>query len=134
MWKAALAGALALAMVGSFSPQGFGVTPAAAEDIIVTEAQIARLKSALKLTPAQERHWAPVAATLRSLAHHQQQYQVASADAGFVERAHARASGYAMTAVALQRLRTAASRLIGVLSDEQKSAGQGALSAMGVSF
>jgi hypothetical protein len=39
-----------------------------------------------------------------------------------------------MTAMALQRLRSAAARLIGVLSDEQKSAGQGALSAMGVSF
>jgi len=132
MWKAALAGALALAMVGLFSP--LGVTPAAAEDVVVTEAQIAQLKAALKLTPAQERNWAPVAATLRSLARHQQQYQVASADAGFVERAHARVSGYAMTAMAMQRLRTAAARLIGVLSDEQKSAGQNALHSMGVSF
>ena len=136
MWKAALAGAVALATVGSFSfsQQGFGISPAAAQEVVVTEAQIAQLRSILRLTPAQERLWHSVAATLRSLAHHQQQYQVASADAGYVERAHARVAGYAVTAVAMQRLRSVAQPLIAALSEEQKEAGRGVLASMGVSF
>ena len=54
------------------SHQGFGITPAAAEEIVVTEGQIARLHAALRLTAAQERHWYPVAATLRRLGHQRQ--------------------------------------------------------------
>ena len=136
MWKAALAGAVAIATVGSFSysQQGFGISPAAAQEIVVTEGQIARLHAALHLTPAQERHWHAVAATLRSLGHQQQQYRVASADAGFVERTQSRVAGYALTAVAMQRLRSAAQPLVGALSEEQKEAGRGALASMGVSF
>jgi hypothetical protein len=136
MWKAALAGAVALATVGSFSvsQHGFGVSSAVAQEVVVTEGQIAQLRSVLRLTPAQEHLWHAVAATLRSLAHHQQQYQVASADAGYVERAHARVAGYAVTAVAIQRLRSVAQPLIGALSDEQKEAGRGVLASMGVSF
>ena len=136
MWKAALAGALALATVGSLSvsQQGLGISPAAAEEVTVTEGQIARLHAALKLTATQEHYWHAVAATLHNLAHHQQQYQVASADDGFVARAHARLSGYALTAVALQRLKSAAEPLIGVLTDDQKQAGRTVLASMGVSF
>jgi hypothetical protein len=138
MWKAALAGAVALAMVDSFSVShngfGFGVASASAEEVMVTEAQIGRLHAALHLTPTQEHHWYAVAAILRSLGHHQQQYQVASNDAGFVERAHARVSGYMVTAVAMQRLRSAAEPLIAVLSDEQKSSGRDVLQSMGMSF
>ena len=68
MWKAALAGAVALATVGtlSISPHGVGIAPAAAEEIIVTEGQIARLHSALRLTSSQEHYWHAVAATLHS--------------------------------------------------------------------
>lgn len=136
MWKAALAGAVALATVSSISVsyQGLGVTPAAAEEIIVTEGQIARLRSALKLTAAQEHYWHAVAATLHSLARRQQQYDLASADGGYVARAQARVAGYAMTAVAMQRLKTAAEPLIGVLSDEQKEAGRNVLASMGMTF
>ena len=136
MWKAALAGAVALATIGSFSfsHQGFGITPAAAEEIVVTEGQIARLHAALHLTGTQERHWHAVAATLRSLGHQQQQYRVASADSGFVAQTKSRVAGYAMTAMAVQKVRAAAMPLIAVLTDEQKQAGRNALSAMGVSF
>jgi hypothetical protein len=136
MWKAALAGAVALATMGSFSfsHQGLGVSPAAAQDVVVTEGQIARLHAALHLTAAQERHWRPVAATLRSLGHQQQQYRVASNDAGFVAQAKSRVAGYAVTAMTMQRLRSVAQPLISELSEEQKEAGRTVLSAMGVSF
>jgi hypothetical protein len=134
MWKAALAGAVALATMGSFSQQGFGVSPAAAQEVVVTEGQIARLHAALHLTAAQERHWSPVAATLRRLGQQQQQYTVASNDSGFVGQAKSRVAGYAVTAVTMQRLRALAQPLIEELSEEQKQAGRNVLSSMGVSF
>ena len=135
MWKATLAGAFALATVGSLSlsPEGIGISPAAAQEVVVTEAQIARLHAALHLTSAQERHWYPVAATLRRLGHVQAQYQVASADDGFVARKR-RVAGYTVTAMTMQRLRSVAQPLIAALSDEQKDSGRGVLQAMGVSF
>ena len=136
MRKAALVGAFALALVGSFSfsPQGFGVSPAFAQEAVVTETQISRLHAALHLTPAQEHHWYVVASTLRRLGHQQQRYQVASADAGYVERARSRVAGYTLTAMTMQRLRTVAQPLIAVLSEDQKNAGRNALASMGVSF
>jgi hypothetical protein len=134
MLKAVLAGAVALATVGtlSISQHGVGVAPAAAEEIIVTEGQIARLHAALRLTTSQEHYWRAVAATLRSIAHHQQQDQLASVDAGLVARARARLSGYALSGMAMQRLRSAAQPLIGVLTTEQKEAGRNVLASMGV--
>jgi len=137
MRKAALVGAFALAMVGplSFSPQGFGITPAAAQEVVVTEAQISRLHAVLHLTAAQEHHWHAVAATLRRLGRAQQRYQVASVDGGgYVERARARVAGYTVTAMTMQRLRTVAQPLIAVLNEDQKNAGRSALASMGVSF
>jgi hypothetical protein len=135
MWKAALAGAVALATIGSFSfSPGFGVSPAAAQEVVVTEGQIARLHAALHLTGPQERHWHPVAATLRSLGHQQQQYRVASNDAGFVAQAKSRVAGYAVTAMTMQRLRSVAQPLIAELTEEQKEAGRSVLASMGVSF
>jgi hypothetical protein len=135
MRKTALAGAFALAMMGtfSFSPLGLGVSPASAQDITVTEGQIARLHAALHLTPAQEHHWYPVAATLRRLGHVQAQFQLASADEGFVARTR-RVAGYTVTAMTMQRLRAVAQPLIAALSEEQKDAGRSVLGSMGVSF
>jgi len=137
MWKAALVGAIAIAALGSFSVSrnGIAFNTAAAQDIVVTDGQIARLRQALQLTPAQHHHWHAVEATLRSLARQQQQYRVASAeDAGYVERAQARVAGYTVTAVSMQRLRAAAQPLIAMLSEEQKDAGRSVLHSMGVSF
>jgi hypothetical protein len=134
MRKLALVGAFALTMVGSFSPLGLGISPASAQEITVTEGQIAGLHAALHLTPAQEQHWRAVAGTLRSLGRARQQYEVASADAGFAQRAQARLAGYTLTAMALQRLRSAAQPLINSLSEEQKNTGRDALASMGVSF
>jgi hypothetical protein len=136
MWKAAFAGVIALATVGSLSVshQGLGVSTAAAQEVVITEGQIARLRGALHLTPSQEHHWHAVAATLRSLGQHQQQYRVASADSGYIESARARVAGYTVTAVAMHRLKSAAEPLISTLSDEQRQAGMSVLQSMGVSF
>lgn len=135
MFKAALAGAVALATVGSFtvSHEGIRIAPAAAQDIVVSHAQIARLKSALRLTADQEHFWRPVEVSLRAMARQQQSYRVASAD-GFVEQSQSRMSGYALNAANLYRLKSAAQPLIGRLNDEQKHAGMQVLQSMGVSF
>ena len=135
MIKAALAGAVALATVGSLtvSQGGIGIAPAAAQEIVVSHAQIARLKSALRLTADQEHLWRPVEASLRAMARLQDQYRVASVD-GFVASTKSRLSGYTLNAANMYRLKSAAQPLIGRLNDEQKHAGMQVLQSMGVSF
>lgn len=135
MFKSALAGAVALATVGSLtvSHEGIRMAPAAAQEVVVSHAQIAHLKGALRLTADQEHLWRPVEASLRAMARQQQQYRVASAD-GFVDKSQSRLSGYALNAANLYRLKSAAQPLIGRLNDEQKHAGMQVLQSMGVSF
>ena len=149
MWKAALAGALALALgtISAASAQQYWSGNAAYEDSrlqrgpayeeprsqrgaayedshsqqgpLVTEAHITGLKSALRLTPEQYAYWGPVESALRSLARHQRR----DSSAGFVQRMSDRASAVAGTAIALRRLAAAARPLMRSLSDEQKSSG-----------
>src|SRR5947207_11490076 len=75
MWKAGIAGALALATIGSSlslageSRARHEFRPAARTGVVLTNAQIARIKTVLKLTRAQEQYWPPVAAALRDLRH-----------------------------------------------------------------
>ena len=111
MRKAALAGAVALAIIGplSISSEGIVVTTATAQDVVVTESHIARLKRSLRLTPAQQVHWQRVESALRSYF-----TRTASADSSgdsYYQRARARISGYAINARAMQRLHSAAGPL-----------------------
>ena len=78
MWKGALVGAVALTvgMVTFASAQSHVSTIGSYEALApsvprVTEANIARLKSALNLAPHQLAHWGPVEAALRALAREQ---------------------------------------------------------------
>jgi len=131
MWKAALAGAVALATVGclSISIEGIGIDKAAAQDIIVTESHIARLKSVLKLTPSQERHWHPVEATLRAIMRSQGRD---SGEGGLVQRTRARIAGFVLSSTALQRLSSVAQPLIASLDDNQKQDGLMVIRSMGI--
>lgn len=131
MWKVALAGVVALAAMGFFSVShdGVGLTQAAAQDVVVTEARIARLKNALKLTPAQERYWGPLEARLR--AHLSRQAAAGEAD-GIVQRARARLARWTLNASAVQQLSAAAQPLISSLDEAQKRSGLTAMRAMGV--
>ena len=81
-------------------------------------------KTAIVYASSVHYHWYPVAATLRRLGHQQQQYRVASDDAGFVAQAKSRVAGYAVTAMTMQRLRSVAQPLINELTEEQKEAGR----------
>jgi hypothetical protein len=131
MWKSALVGAMALAAMSIFSvsSDGIGIASAAAEGVVVTEAKIARLKSALRLTPAQESHWRSVEASLRA---HLSQVGDEVADGGVVQRARARLARWTLSATAMHRIRSAAQPLISTLDEAQKRSGMAAIRAMGV--
>ena len=127
MRKAVFAGALALAMVGPLlvSEHGFGPASASAQDIVVTEGKIARLRSALRLSGEQLQHWRPVEAALRAAIREQREAQ------GLVQRVREHVNTYAGSAMALQRAMSAAGPLIASLDDRQRESGRRALASMG---
>ena len=131
MWKSALAGAIALATLGSLSisSNGVSVTTAVAQDVVITESHIARLKRSLRLTPAQMVHWHKVEAALRS---YLARAATENSEGSYYQRARARIAGYALNAVAMQRVSSAARPLIASLDDEQKRDGMQALRTMGL--
>jgi hypothetical protein len=134
MWKAALAGAIALVTIGPFSLNHHGVTlsSAAAQDIVIRDSDIARLKSALRLTSEQEVKWRPVEVALHAYA--RQQYRLASADGYFGDSGEASMAAYTLSAVMLQKVKNVAQPLIRILSEEQKQAGMNVLQSLGVYF
>ena len=134
MWKAALAGAVAFVALGPLSVTQHGVvtSSAAAQDIVIRETDIVRLKSALKLTSEQEVHWRPVEVALHAYA--RQQYRLASVDSGFGDGGEFGMSAYTLSAVMLQKVKSAAQPLIKSLSEEQKQAGAAVLQSLGVYF
>lgn len=85
-------------------------------DVVITESHIARLRTTLKLTPAQVPHWAPVEAALHELARQQARGQAA----GFSHKLTDRSSATAATATQLRRLKAVAMPLIQTLDDSQK--------------
>jgi hypothetical protein len=132
MKKTIYAGAIALATMGLFS----GVSSTHAREITVyadqaqmpAEINIVRIKSALRLTPAQEPYWAPVEAALRDLARRQAQSE---AD-GLVRRISRRVVSVVLNSAAVQRLAVAARPLVGVLDAEQMRAAHGLAQEMGL--
>ena len=118
MWKALIAGLFALAFFGSIAGSG----PASADPSPRLEAGIARFKAALRLTPAQERHWPRVEAALRSVANETDRQQVADASPqpGFFRRVGTRATEMALSAASMRRLVSAAQPLVKSLDEGQK--------------
>ena len=90
---------------------------------------ISRIKSVLKLTPAQEPYWHPVEAALRELARRQ---NASSESAGFMRRLSNRVVTVVLNSSAVQRLAVAARPLIGTLDPEQMRAAQGLAQEMGL--
>ncbi len=124
MWKARLAGAVALATIGStFAFAGSETTPAhqistVQSESVLSHAQIARLKSMLKLTPAQEQFWPAVEKAFQELG--RQQFEDGAAAQGLVQGIRSRAAVIGLDVMALRRLVAAAYPLIQTLNDEQK--------------
>jgi hypothetical protein len=134
MRKAVFAGAVALAMVGPLcvSEHGFGVTPAAAQEVVLTEGHIYRLKAALHLRGEQLSHWAPVEAALRAAIRSSSSNESSnSSNDGFVQKVRTRVKGYAVQVSALQGAYASAGPLIASLDESQKRAGMGVIRALG---
>ncbi len=129
MWKAAFVGAIALLTLGSLTVtrDGIGVTRAAAQEVVVTDAHIARLRNALKLSPAQEVHWRTLEITLRRSGQPLQSEQ-----GGLIHRVRARVRAYVLDAAAARQVAAAAQPLIASLDYQQKQEGLTVIRAMGV--
>ena len=89
---------------------------------------IARIKSVLKLTTAQEPYWAPVEAALRDLARQQAR---AESD-GLVRRISHRVVSVVLSSAAVQRLAVAARPLLAKLDEDQMRAAHGLAAEMGL--
>jgi len=124
MKRVLLASALALASVG-LSPAFAdsigtevekGVHLSERATLVISEAQIARFKSALKLTPAQEQLWAPIEVELRQIT----RIGSRGESEGIVQRIRSRFRTIVLDVAALRRLGAAARPLLMSLDDEQK--------------
>ncbi len=98
------------------SPPPRDRTKAELIEAVVTEGHIARLRAALRLTPAQLPYWAPVESALNDLARQQARGEAAGSSAKFSDRSAA----IAATATQLRRLKAIAMPLIQTLDDNQK--------------
>jgi hypothetical protein len=124
------AGVIALAALSLLS-----IVPARAADMMdgaaaaqTTSIDVARIKSALQLTPAQERHWAPVEAALRELARRQER----DANDGLVRRVSKRAVQIALNSATIHRLAAAARPLVKTFDEHQMQTAQGLAQQMGL--
>ena len=135
MWKGMLVGATALATIGTSlaSADSFARPVAfrpAAHGATLTSARIAHFKSMLRLSPEQERHWAPVEAALRSMIR-----QSRHTSSGFDHTAEGTgrgSSGPGIDPSQLHRLGSAAMPLIMTLDDGQKREVRRVARAMGL--
>ena len=131
MRKAVFAGAVALAMVGPLLVSG--VTPAAAQEVALTEGHIYRLKAALHLRGEQLAHWAPVEAALRAAIRNGGRggEETTANNEGLVQKVRTRVKGYMVSVSALQSAYASAGPLIATLDEGQKRAGMGVIKALG---
>ena len=90
---------------------------------------IARIKSVLKLTAAQEPYWAPVEAALRDLARQQARAELSD---GLVHRISHRVVSVVLSSTAVQRLAVAARPLLAKLDEDQMRAAHSLAAEMGL--
>jgi hypothetical protein len=132
MSKALCAGAFALAISGilstvpraaAYERSGIGVEQAPSASI-----DVARLRSALRLTPLQEAYWPAVEAALRDVARRQTRAE----PRGVTRRVSHGVVSIVLDSAAVARLTTAARPLVGVLDMGQLQAANGLADEMGL--
>lgn len=113
MWKAFIAGLLALAFLGSVQANAQSANPE-------LEGGISRFKSALRLTPEQYKHWPRVEAALRAMSRDNDRAETSEERPGLVRRVRNRAGEIAANASSMGRLVAAARPLVKSLDENQK--------------
>jgi hypothetical protein len=125
MWKAGLAAVVALVIGSSATLAGSGETDfgrtqvVAKSESMLSLAHVARLKSVLKLTAAQEQLWPAIEHAFNEIS----QAQGSNASQGLVQGIKHRAASVALNGLALRRLASAAYPLLRTLDEEQKQSG-----------
>ena len=119
LWKAALAGVIALAAVGPASATKF--RPTTHVGSVLTDGQIHRMKATLRLTRVQEQYWPPIEAALREMA------RELSRQSGSEE-----GSAAAIDEAKVQRLASVAYPLLATLDESQKRNAMALARAMGL--
>ena len=121
-----LAGAIALVIIGSTSlPAQPLVTDGAG--LTVTPSHITQLKSILRLTPEQERHWPSVEVALRGLVKAQD-----VETPRLTQTVHARAAAITAHAASIARVLVAAKPLIKSLNEEQRREAMALARSLGI--
>jgi zinc resistance-associated protein len=132
MWRTLIVGTTILTIAGSTLASAQQPSPAershraqlTADDIAAfTDARIAALKTALKLTPAQEKNWPAVEQALRDISKERPARRAARAAGQPIdatERLRERADALTARAAALRRLADAEKPLYQSLDDAQK--------------
>jgi hypothetical protein len=123
MRKLMRAGAVALVMMGSSALVAQAGEANAASGLVITDTQIAQFKAMLNLTPAQEKYWVPVEATLREMSRRQAQ----QTGSGLIHRL----TSITLDAAGMRRLSSAALPLIKSLDEDQKRQAMQVARAMG---
>jgi len=119
LWKAALAGVIALAAVGPASATKFRPTHVGS---VLTDGQIHRMKATLRLTRMQEQYWPPIEAALREMAR----------ELARVKSASEESSAAAIDQAKVQRLASVAYPLLATLDESQKRNAMALARAMGL--
>ena len=118
LWKAALAGVIALAAVGPASATKFRPTHVGS---VLTDGQIHRMKATLRLTRMQEQYWPPIEAALREMAREVSR-----------KSASEESSAAAIDQAKVQRLASVAYLLLATLDESQKRNAMALARAMGL--
>jgi hypothetical protein len=116
MKMALFAGAIAMALsclLPGVAGQAFASEPATGETGGLTQVNVTRIRTALRLTPVQQSYWPPIEAALRDIAREQQEPE------GFIRRIGHRVVAVVLNSAAAARLAAAARPLIHMLNDEQ---------------
>ncbi len=129
MRKVMRAGVFALATMVSAVAIDAAQRPVSASEVVISDAQIARFKSALRLSSTQERHWAPVEATLRDIM--RRKASESSDGEGLVQRVKSRVKAVVVDTQELRRLGSVAMPLIHSLDPEQKQNAMRLVQTMG---
>jgi hypothetical protein len=128
MRKLMRAGVFALATMVSSVAIDAAQRPASATEVVLSDAQIARFKSGLRLSATQERYWAPVEATLRDIMRRKAE---SSDSEGIVQRVKNRVKAVVVDTQELRRIGSVAMPLIQSLDPEQKQTAMRLVQSMG---